>query len=440
MIDKSTPLINLFSDYRAGNISTFDKIIYSKSIFNKKGKFQYIQTKIDNTDLEGMIVSSFNDFQYNPRAKPKKKKGYFLGQINEVYSIYLNNLISLVNDKDFNPKDNAELCGKLKYNANKEICQTLVDKYKNISLNTSNVVYDKDGSEIADSPFEKQQYQEWLVSLYQASTGYIGLFRELLKVQHSADINSLLPVNSDFQRKLIDIFKYDEDTFHEENDTLTLNSIKEISELFNRHFDKLPQEEQIIQAMNTIYERLMKCAVGYVYCSRKEFNKNNSNGCYCLKNIYQMLSYHTERIIERANKGDNHIAGTEYGNAYDMLIERINVSVKLLKDKGFEPDVGLITNIALFGYDKNTYWNFGETSNGDYKIDFYTENESTSGTYNLQRKEKIVFNSLPSCYLIGNCVIYADNDTKKLTYLQKENRLFYVKKSNNKYYGYKIIS
>lgn len=435
-------IITIFNELRSGNDTALDGLIITEDKFSKKGKFLYTQTKIRNSDLEGMIVCSFKDFKYE--RKDRKKKGKFNGQLNEVYSIYSNELMALVNDRSFQPKDNAELCSKLKYNANKAIEMELVPDVPLDSLNSIRYSANNDSDDISISPVDKVSYQEWTSKLYDDSGGYIGLFRELLRIERSTDINNLFPVNSDFQKRLIDIFMNDTEVFCESGDTHTIKTMKDIAKIYNKHFNQLPAEEQIIEAMNSIYERLMRCAVGYVYCTRAEFNRKNdddkrkppSKGCYCLKNIYQMLSYPTEQIIERVNKRDYQIADREYCNAYDLLIERIKASAKLLKSKGFNVDIELMTNITLFNYSKNEYWNFSEDSKGDYKIEFYNELESS--VYSLRRAKKIKYSSLPCCYIIGNCVIYADTDTKTLTYLQKENRLFYVKKSDNKYLGYKI--
>ncbi len=435
-------IINIFNELRSGNVNALNEHIAWEDKYDKKGRYLYTQTKIRNSDLEGMIVGSFKDFKYERRDK--KKKGQFIGQLNEVYSIYLNEFMALVNDKNFQPKDNAELCSKLKYNANKAINRELVSDVPFDSLNSTSYPIGNDCNDTNVSLDDKISYQEWVSKPYNNSSGYIGLFRELLRIERSTDINNFFPVNSDFQKKIIRIFKNDNEVFSESDDTCIIKPMKDIAKIYNKHFNQLPTEEQIIEAMNSIYERLIKCAVGYVYCTRKEFNKKNddekqkapSMGCYCLKNIYQMLSYPTEQIIERVNKRDYRIADKEYCNAYDLLMERINASAKLLKNKGFEPDIELMTNIALFNYDKNEYWNFSEDNNGDYKIKFY--NELANGTYSLRRAKKIEYSSLPCCYIIGNCVIYADTGTKTLTYLQKENRLFYVKKDNNQYKGYKI--
>lgn len=438
-------IINIFNELRSGNANALNELISWEDKYNKKGRYRYTQTKIRNSDLEGMIVGSFNYFKYGRKDKKKKikKKGEFIGQLNEVYSIYLNEFMALVNDRNFQPNDNAELCSKLKYNANKAIDRELVEDVKFDSLNSTSYSTDNDCNDIIVSLGDKLSYREWVSKLYNDSGGYIGLFRELLRIERSTDINNLFPVNSDFQKRLIRIIKNDDNVFCEKDDSVSIKHMKDIAKIYNKHFNQLPTEEQIIEAMNTIYERLMRCAVGYVYCTRKEFSRKNdyeknilSMGCCCLKNVRQMLSYPVEQIIAEANESESRVVGKEYGAAYDLLIKSIRITADLLREKGFKPDLEKMIDIALFNYKKNEFWNFSEKSEKGFKIEYY--NEISSGLYSLRRSKKIEYNSLPCCYLLGNCVIYADDESKTLTYLQKENRLFYVKKDNNQYKGYKI--
>ncbi len=427
---EDTPLIDLFREYRAGNITAFDDIISVDENYNRSGSFDCYKTNIRNTDLKRRVRYAFNWLKGN------LVKGRFNSGLNEICSVFLCELIELVNDKEYIPKNNTELCKTLFRRAFKTINESLVNEVIVESLDNQ---LDEDDYSINIS--DKEIYQNWVKQHYNDSSGYIGLFRELLKIQSCIDINIIFPVNSDFQRNLIDLFKNDENALFEDDGVLSVKSMKEISQLYNQRYRQLPTEEQIIQAMNTIYRRLMKCAAGYVYCTRKQFKGTKNDykkkkppkikGCYCLKNICQMLSYPVEQIIAEANESESRIVDTEYGAAYDLLIESIRITADLLREKGFVLDLEKTTDIALFNYDKNEYWNFSEDNKGDYKIEFY--NELVSGTYSLRGAKKIEYCSLPCCYIIGNCVIYADTDNKTLTYLQKENRLFYVKKDNNQY-------
>ena len=436
MSHENTPLIDLFREYRAGDITAFDDIISVEENYNRSGSFNYYKTNIRNTDLKRRVKYAYNWLKGN------LVKSRFNSGLNEICSVFLCELIELVNDKEYIPKNNTELCKTLFRRAFKTINESLVNEEIVESLDNQ---LDEDDYSVNIS--DKETYQNWAKQHYNDSSGYIGLFRELLKIQSCVDINNIFPVNSDFQRNLIDLFKNDESAFFEDDGVLTVKSMKEISQLYNHRYGQLPTEEQIIQAMNTIYKRLMKCAAGYVYCTRKQFKGNKNDykkkkppkikGCYCLKNVRQMLSYSVEQIIAEANEGESQVAGKEYGAAYDLLIESIRITADLLREKGFEPDLEKIIDIALFNYKKNEFWNFSEKSEKGFKIEYY--NEISSGLYSLRRAKKIEYSSLPCCYLLGNCVIYADDESKTLTYLQKENRLFYVKKDNNQYKGYKTI-
>lgn len=197
-------------------------------------------------------------------------------------------------------------------------------------------------------------------------------------------------------------------------------------------YDKQTVDVQITRGINTLFEKLMKCAVGYSETSRKGYKKVKS---YDVKSINRILSEKSEKDLYKGCKYG--VTCNDYYKAYNNLTMRVDDVIQHLRGMGFTPDKEKILDFALFEYDKSYYWNFCKGNNGLFRIDYYKCLDD--GTYKSQRTKSIVFPSLPECYIIGNCVIYADKDNKRLIYLQKESHLVAITKRDNKYKGCRLI-
>lgn len=427
---KQKPLLDIFNQCRKESLDILNDLITQKTIRGASGQIVEVQIQVDNPDLEGIIKKTYKDIVNKHNNKWDKR---FMGEINDVYAVFMGEFITLVKDDLFNPANQEELCVELKRKGKNQIYNSLLRNKNEVKPPCYNAQEkDKNDEQVEFDPSDKQAYDKWLSDKYGSQeSGYIGIFRDLLKINYN-EFCETLPTDAEFQKSLIRLFQKPYSmTF--ENESFILKPLNEIALLLQCDgYNKQTVDVQIIRGMNTLFERLMKCAVGYCEVSRKEYKKVKS---YDVKSIHRKLSDKSEKDIYKGCKYG--ITCNEYYKAYNNLTMRVDDVSQHLRGLGFTPNKEKILDLALFEYDKVDYWNFCKGNNGLFRLDYYDHIDK--GMYKLKRTKSIMFTTLPECYIIGNCVIYADKDNKRLIYLQKESRLVAITKRDNKYKGCKFI-
>lgn len=318
----------------------------------------------------------------------------------------------------------VRICGSRKSNIRSLLAKD-TENFKIIS-------YNEDGDKEECDQTDKVAYEQWRSNL--SGFGYVGIIKELIKVLLSTDIKNILTSDSDFQQKVVDILR------NNENDLIFAHHNMIIEEL-KAKFNIISSESQISRALETLYERLMMCAAGYVDCERWRFGSENKLICP-IKNLNVMLTDETSDILAKSKNG-NSVCDKKYVRAYQNLTEKINELVMMLRQQGYNVDGEKITDIALYQYGngdftikRNEFWHFNQNSDNLFELKFY--NQLRDNVYAPQRKRTKIYNELPMRYEVGNCVVICDNERKKIEYLQKENRLFYVGRKKNDYWGYRL--
>lgn len=423
----STTIFEIYQQCRNGNCDIMNEHISFKTIFNKSGKYQETQMQTDCTDIDGIVKKTYNDFlKRYPHYKYENNlpRMEFRGELNDIYAEFFNAFLDVTQSGDM-ISGQAQLCSHIKKNMTKQIRNKYL--YSDFTLNGNERLDTDDDGEI--NLCDRVAYNQWFSNLYTQEKGsFLHDIKELHHIISSvSDISSLFPTDATAQTKLIKLLESSE-AFCFKNDDWKLKKISDISALISRSGGDL-SEERITQSLNQIYNILIKCAIGYVPCSRKDYAKTKSNTC-------NMLSEKTEQEIYKYYKCKPY---TDPKNikCLSLLTLQVNAVIEILIQHGFSPDKEKIIDICLFDYDEPDYWNFTESRNSKYRIYHYSKKEKPY-SYNLKRRKTIELDELPKCYIIGNCIIYTDQSNKELYYLQKENRLFFVAKRDNNYIGYKI--
>lgn len=428
----SKTLIELYTEYTNGNKDVLNDIISLRPHYSKK-KHKFLTNEIQThcNDIDMIVKKTFKDFKYRyPRYKYNmySNNKQFRGVLNDIYTEFFYAFISLA-DSNVKVNSQEQLCSILKKKTTELVRMSLIHDDFTFDINQPNNQDDDNSCSIID----EVTYKKWFKEKYSIHKGsFLYEIKELHRIQNSIqDIGDVFPPDAKTQKKLIEILKYSE-AFAYENNNMKLKKMSDIAYLVrsDKQKEKLT-DERLIQSMNQIYSTLIKCVIGYVPCSRKEYHKTFYNVC----NIHKMLSDVTDKSIFNACR-NNTTADKNYTKSYLMLTEQIGRTVQNLISQGFSPDPDIITDICLYDCDPE-YWNFTESSKDGYRLYFYGKS-TEKDVYTLRRSRTTVFNTLPECYIIGNCVIYADKEKKALYYLQKENRLFSVIKRSNKYIGHTI--
>lgn len=423
----STTIFEIYQQCRNGNCAIMNEHISFKTIFNKSGKYQETQMQTDCTDIDGIVKKTYNDFlKRYPQYKYENNlpRTEFRCELNDIYSEFFNAFLDVVRSGDM-ISGQAQLCSLIKKNMTKQIRNKYL--YSDFTLNGNERLDTDDDGEI--SLCDRVAYNQWFSNLHTQEKGsFLHDIKELHHIISSvSDISSLFPTDAITQTRLIKLLESSE-AFYLKNDDWKLKKISDISALISQFGGNL-SEERITQSLNQIYNTLIKCAIGYVPCSRKDYANTTSNTC-------NMLSEKTEQEIYKYYKCKSY-TDPQNIKCLSLLTLQVNAVIEILIQHGFSPDKEKIIDICLFDYDEPDYWQFTESRNSKYRIYHYSEKEKPY-SYNLKRSKTIEFDELPKCYIIGNCIIYADQSHKELYYLQKENRLFFVAKRDNNYIGYKI--
>lgn len=429
-ISNNITLIQLYTEYTGGNQKVINDIISATPVYSMKHKYLSLQIHTCCNDIDMIVNKTFYDFKYIRYPQPNtycNNRKQFRGELNDVYMEFFNAFISLANS---NIKINSQeqLCSILKKKTIEQVRKSLLFDDFTLDISQTNNNEEESSCNIID----KLAYRKWFSRKYSLSKGsYLYEIKELHHIQNSIrDILDVFPADAVTQKKLIEVLK-NEEVFDCDNNSMILKKMSDISRLIKENKQEQPlSDERMTQTMNQIYSTLIRCVYGYVPCSRKDYCKSHN----ITSHTHNMLSDTTEQSIYLACK-NNSISDRHYVKMYSLLTEQIKQTVHILTEQGFSPDIDLITDICLYERDP-VYWNFTQSSEG-YRLYYYGKS-SDNDIYNLKRKRTKKFHSLPECYIIGNCVIYADKEQLELSYLQKEYRLFSVIKRDNKYIGHTI--
>lgn len=430
-MSNSTNLFQIYTKYKNGNTDALNEHISYIPQFTKTGKYQGTHIQTDCSDIEGIVKKTYHDFSrryphygfcYN--SPPRME---FRCELNDIYAEFFHAFLQVVQSENKITSQN-QLCSMIKKVMTEQIRSKYL--YSDFTLYGSYIVdTDEDGVEI--NPCDRVAYNQWFKDLYSQEK---GSFRpEIKELQHILSsipsIQNIFSSDAITQKKLVDLLTKSE-AFTFKNNRLCLKKLSDISDLMNVSGGNV-SEERVTQSLNQIYNTLIKCAIGYVPCKRKEYIKENRN----THRTHKMLSDQTEQTIYRYCK-DNSNADKKYIKSLYLLLLQINAVIDNLKHQGFSPDIERIIDICLYDYEPD-YWHFTESKNKKFRI-YHFGKKDVPYTYILKRSSTIELDSLPECYIIGNCVIYADKSENELYYLQKENRIFSITKRENNYIGYKI--
>lgn len=454
---KDLTLYEIFQKCREGTKLRellLNQLVFCEDHKGKNGDYSHFIIHINNRDLLRMADKAFYTSKYptvqDIQDQIEKKQGYvstgyrrytdwddfYIGDKNDMRLEFINEFISLIDDVSFEPQNQKELCERIKYDMMIKICGSRKGNIRSLlakdTENFKTVSYNEYGEKEECDQTDKVAYEQWRLNL--SGYGYVGIIKELIKVLLSTDIKNILTSDSVFQQKVIDILR------NNENDLIFAHHNMIIEELRTK-FNAISTESQISRTLETLYERLMICAVGYVDCERWRFGSENNLVCP-IKNLNVMLTDETSDILAKS-KNENSVCDNAYIRAYQILTEKINELVMMLRQQGLNVDKEKIADIALYQYGsddfvikKNEFWHFSQNSDGLFELRFY--NHLRDNVYAPQRKRTKIYNELPMRYDLWNCVIICDNERKTIEYLQKENRLFYVGRKKNDYFGYRL--
>lgn len=446
-------------EYKNNSNDTFNQLTSSTEVFNKKGtESKGFRLKVNNVALGKMIGGFCNEYGVFRRHKNQET---YNGTYDDVVQTYLITFWELINDNTFNPIHETEIYKTLR--------KTAHDKLK-IEIERANIIlpveqtngYDNSGKIIQKNLIDEQIYHQANKEKteneeheYKAkdSPYYIGIFRELRDIVFSTNVKNLLYSNAECKRKLIDILQRDEAFGLKSDDDGRLKTEEKIAELYEKVFGKATSKKEISTFLSETFDTLSNCAVGYKFAKRSDyirvpkfkpndwFNENKDKDekpkkIYkrCINKVHNVLTNDTEERLKKLC-GDNETPVEGSGKIFTALSKGIDEIAYILESDSYEVDKDKIREISLYLYDKPEYWNLWERGKNDIKLTYYNSQEGNIYTY---RRSKIVkMAEPPEIYIIGNCVIIAD-ENKKLHYLQRENRLFKVSRHEGVYYGYKI--
>ncbi len=498
-IQNDTSLYNIFMEYRKGNEEPFNQLAsvqvkqHGYGIRDENDEYQYNNSGytskliINNKALRAMILCSY--FGYiNPYKNTRKKtnetpqinthhKGYwkfkngiFTGDIEDMAQEYLEEFLILIKDENFEPKNQTELCQKLKSNITKKINNSFIvdeislDEHIGEDANENHsdymIVNKRYYEQCCEKEYEVQEafetaqvdYTDTLKSK-KRQPNYIGLCREALKAMVSVDdIKCFTESGATFQQNVLDmiyeppekngIFKLDS-----KSSQLKLKKYSDVAHIYRARYNVTPSEQQIGKCIQNLRATITETAVGYDFFKINTPAKKPS--IYNTPFKYVMIPDEMEKEIAKYCKRQegNCKADEQYCRIYKQLELAADNLVRLLSDKGYFPDRERILDIALFMYGdaqhnkKSSYWNFCRGTKGKskdkFKIDFYNKSKTEKDSYFLKKGATITFDdeTAPECYKFGNCIIFIDRNKKSLIYLQEDNLLFFVKQHNNRYIG-----